>query len=107
MLDRAAPYVRRVPAGLPRLIVAASVFAIALMIEPLKTVYGRDGQYRPVPDGDVFDVDEEEIPGHENEEPAPRTASGTASGDAGRELLRSSEKRRKLGPVAPDGGTGK
>ena len=66
MLDRAAPYVRRVPAGLPRLIVAASVFAIALMIEPLKTVYGRDGQYRPVPDGDVFDVDKEEIPAHEN-----------------------------------------
>ena len=107
MLDRAAPYVRLVPAGLPRLIVAASVFAIALIIEPLKTVYDRDGQYRPVPEGEVFDVEKEKIPAHENEEPATRTALSPASGDAGREVLGRRKNRRTLGPVAPDGGTGK
>ena len=107
ILDRAAPYVRRVPAGLPRLIVAAGVFGIALIMEPLKTGYGRDGQYRPVPHGDVFDVGKEEIPAHENEQAAARTALAPASGDAGREGLRSRGNRRRLGPGAPDGGTGK
>ena len=62
LLDRAKPHVRRVPAGVPRLVVAALVFAVALMIEPRKTVYGKDGRYRPRPQGEVFDVQREASP---------------------------------------------
>ena len=63
LLDRARPHVQRVPAGVPRLIVAALVFGVALMIEPRKTVYGNDGRYRPRPPGEVFDVQREAMPG--------------------------------------------
>ncbi len=63
ILDRARPYVQRVPSGLPRLLVAALVFGIALVIEPFKTVYGNDGRYRPAPPAEVLDVDAKTVPG--------------------------------------------
>ena len=59
LLDRARPYVRRVPAGVPRLIVAAGVFLAALIVEPRKTLYGSDGRHRPIARGEVFDVHEQ------------------------------------------------
>ena len=47
---------------MPRLIVAALVFGMALLIEPRKTVYGNNERYRARPPGEVFNVQRETVP---------------------------------------------
>ena len=52
ILDRARPYVQRVHPLPLRLAVAVTVFGVALLVQPRRTIYGSDGRYRRVPAGE-------------------------------------------------------
>ena len=57
ILDRVRPYVRQVRPRPLQLAVAVAVFEIALVVEPRRTLYGRDGRYRPPPPGTTIDTE--------------------------------------------------